>query len=261
MNSITRYHATTLAAVPTTLTKMVENFNDATKLTCENLRLIITNSTAIPELTVKKLKNIIKTGKLATYYGLTEASRSTFMIFNDITGKETSVGKPAQNVKIKIVNEADDPKKNGEIFIKGENVIEKYWNNEEMDHNIQNGWIKTSDMGYFDEDGYLYLTGRVDDMINVGGEKVFPNQIESVVKRLDGIDEAVVIGVSHDTFGEVAKLFVKKSQDSKIKESDIMEYCIKNLERYKVPTSIRFIEDFPQTEYGKIKRYALKDYK
>ena len=71
----------------------------------------------------------------------------------------------------------DDPKKNGEIFIKGENVIEKYWNNEEMDHNIQNGWLKTSDMGCFDEDGYLYLTGRVDDMINIGGEKVFPNQI------------------------------------------------------------------------------------
>ena len=142
-----------------------------------------------------------------------------------------------------------------------ENVIEKYWKNEEMDHNIQNGWIKTSDMGYFDEDGYLYLTGRVDDMINVGGEKVFPNQIESIVKRLDGIDEAAVIGVSHDTFGEVTKLFVKKSQDSKIKESDIMEHCIKNLERYKVPVSIRFIEDFPQTEYGKIKRYALKDYK
>ena len=261
LNSITCYHATTLAAVPATLTKMVENFNNQTKLTCENLRLIITNSTAIPELTVKKLKNIIKTGKLATYYGLTEASRSTFMVFNDITGKEASVGKPAQNVKIKIVNEMDDPKKNGEIFIKGENVIEKYWKNEEMDHNIQNGWIKTSDMGHFDEDGYLYLTGRVDDMINVGGEKVFPNQIESVVKRLDGIDEAVVIGISHDTFGEVAKLFVKKSQDSKIKESDIIEHCIKNLERYKVPTSIRFIEDFPQTEYGKIKRYALKDYK
>ena len=261
LDSITRYHGTTLAAVPATLTKMVENYNNAAKLACENLRLIITNSTAIPELTVKKLKNIIKTGKLGTYYGLTEASRSTFMIFNDITGKETSVGKPAQNVKIKIVNEADDPKKNGEIFIKGENVIEKYWKNEEMDHNIQNGWLKTSDMGHFDEDGYLYLTGRVDDMINVGGEKVFPNQIESVVKRLDGIDEAVVIGVSHDTFGEVAKLFVKKSQDSKIKESDIMEYCIKNLERYKVPASIRFIENFPHTEYGKIKRYALKDYK
>jgi len=69
LNSITRYHATTLAAVPATLTKMVENFNNQTKLTCENLRLIITNSTTIPELTVKKLKNIINTGKLATYYG------------------------------------------------------------------------------------------------------------------------------------------------------------------------------------------------
>ena len=72
-----------------------------TKLTCENLRLIITNSTAIPELTVKKLKNIIKTGKLATYYGLTEASRSTFMIFNDITGKEIFCWKTSPKCKNK----------------------------------------------------------------------------------------------------------------------------------------------------------------
>ena len=87
------------------------------------------------------------------------------------------------------MNETDDPKKNGEIFINGKNVIEKYWKNEEMDHNIQNGWIKTSDMGYFDEDGYLYLTGRIDDMINVGGEKVFPNQIESIVNLIQLEDD------------------------------------------------------------------------
>ena len=116
INRMTKNQNVTVPHLTTALTGPLENLervilNNQTKLACENLRLIITNSTTIPELTVKKLKNIIKTGKLATYYGLTEASRSAFMVFNDITGKENSVGKPAQNVQIKIVNEMDDPKK------------------------------------------------------------------------------------------------------------------------------------------------------
>jgi len=257
LKSISENQATTLASVPATLSKMVENFHDKTKNSCENLRLIITNSTAISETTVKKIIGILKTGKISTYYGLTEASRSSFMIFDGEVSKYNSVGHPAPNVQIKI--EGDDLDGNGEICIKGQNVINNYWKNEEMDGNIENGWLKTSDIGHFDKDGFLYLDGRIDDMINVSGEKVNPSEIEMIVNEIGGIEESIAIGIPHETFGQVVKLFAKKTNESKIQESEVIAYCIKRLERYKVPVNIRFIDEFPRTEYGKIKRYELKD--
>ena len=258
LESILENEATTLAAVPATLSKMVENFNNETNRMCKNLRLIITNSTKISENTVKSIMDVLNTGKIATYYGLTEASRSTFMIFNEQIEKYNSVGLPASGVEIKI-----DCKEKlghiGEICIKGPNVIDSYWENVEMDKNIENGWLKTSDVGHLDNEGYLFLDGRVDDMINVGGEKVMPNEIELIVNELEGIEDVVALGMPHDTFGQVVKLFAKKSKNSEITKTDIMGHCVKKLERYKVPVIIEFIDEFPRTEYGKIKRYELRD--
>jgi len=113
-------------------------------------------------------------------------------------------------------------------------------------------------MGYLDSDGFLYLTGRKDDIINVAGEKVIPQEIEKVVLELNEIEEAVVIGIKHEVFGQVVKLFVQKTRDSSIGISEIMSHCIKNLERYKVPLKIDFVNEFPRTEYGKIQRFQLR---
>tara|TARA_Y100000739_G_scaffold210277_1_gene200744 strand:- start:1211 stop:1507 length:297 start_codon:yes stop_codon:yes gene_type:complete len=96
-------------------------------------------------------------------------------------------------------------------------------------------------------------------MINVGGEKVMPNEIELIVNELEGIEDAVALGMPHDTFGQVVKLFAKKSKNSEITKTEIMGHCVKKLERYKVPVIIEFIHEFPRTEYGKIKRYELRD--
>ena len=258
LESVLENKATTLAAVPATLSKMVENFHDETDRMCKDLRLIITNSTRISENTVKSVMKVLRTGKIATYYGLTEASRSTFMIFDEKIEKYNSVGLPASDVEIKI-DSKEKLGRTGEICIKGPNVIERYWKNVEMDRNIENGWLKTSDVGHLDDEGYLFLDGRVDDMINVGGEKVMPSEIELIVNELEGIDETVVLGITHDTFGQIVKLFAKKSKNSKITKTDIIGYCVKKLERYKVPVIIEFIDEFPRTEYGKIKRYELRD--
>ena len=130
-----------------------------------------------------------------------------------------------------------------------------------MNRNIENGWLKTSDVGHLDEEGYLYLDGRIDDMINVGGEKVIPSEIEIIVNELEGIEESIAVGIPHNTFGQVVKLFAKKTIKSKIQESEIIVHCVKKLDRYNVPISIQFVDEFPRTEYGKIKRYELKDWR
>ena len=256
LNSIKNYNATTLAAIPSTLSMITSNSSIDSLDLLSNLRLIITNSTFFPPETIRKLKNILKTGMVATYYGLTEASRSTFMIFDD-EKKIESVGKPSDGVQIKIQNESNDDKI-GEIWIKGSNVIENYWK-KDYSENKSDDWLKTGDLGRFDEDGFLYILGRVDDLINISGEKVYPQEIERIVKVLSGIDEVVAIPMKHKSFGEVVKLFVKKSVNSEITSSDILTYCIKNMERFKVPAKIEFVEDFPRTDYGKIKRFMLKE--
>ena len=249
------YTATTFAAVPTSLSKLIKNnFTDVTNV-FKNLRLIMTNSTSIPVSTVKEYKNILEHGIIATYYGLTEASRSTFMIF-DNEKMFNSVGISPEKIDIKINNKSQ--LESGEIWIKGPNVIKKYWNNTEADSNLNNGWLRTGDLGKIDKNGYLYLLGRLDDIINVGGEKLLPQDVESVVKVLSDVEEAVAIPMKHETFGNTVKLLVKKTSESKIEKTDILSHCIKNLERYKVPTKIEFVDDFPRTAYGKIKRFMLK---
>ena len=254
LESIEKYNVTTLAAIPSTLSNIVSNY-DGSLNSLSDLRLIITNSTFFPPETIRKLKGVLKTGIVATYYGLTEASRSTFMIFDD-EKKIESVGKPSSGVQIKIKDESNDGI--GEIWIRGPNVIDNYWKNEYSENKSDN-WLRTGDLGRFDEYGFLYILGRVDDLINISGEKVYPQEIERIVKVLSGIDEVVAIPMKHKSFGEVVKLFVKKTVDSEITSTDIITFCIKNMERFKVPAKIEFVEDFPRTDYGKIKRFMLKE--
>jgi len=177
------------------------------------------------------------------------------MIFND-DKKIESVGKPSDGIKIKIHKKDDDDA--GEIWIYGPNVLDNYWK-KEYSENKSDDWLKTGDLGKFDDDGFLYILGRVDDLINISGEKVYPQEIERIVKVLSGIDEVVAIPMKHKSFGEVVKLFVKKSVNSEISSSDILTHCIKNMERFKVPAKIEFVEDFLRTDYGKIKRFMLKE--
>jgi len=255
LDSIKNHHASTLAAIPSTLSKIVSNSFDDSSNTLSNLRLIITNSTFLPPDTTKKLKKILKIGKVATYYGLTEASRSTFMIFDGDDNIE-SVGKPSDGISLKLVSN-NNKSMIGEVWIKGRNVIDNYWSDEHTKENLVDGWLKTGDLGRIDN-GYLYILGRVDDLINISGEKVYPQEIERVVKVLTGIDDVIAVPMKHEVFGEVVKLFVKKSIESNISKTDILTHCIKNLERFKVPAKIEFVEDFPRTDYGKIKRFMLK---
>tara|TARA_Y100000996_G_scaffold207131_1_gene162520 strand:+ start:736 stop:2163 length:1428 start_codon:yes stop_codon:yes gene_type:complete len=255
LESIKKHKVTTLAAIPSTLSNITSNITDDSIIPLSNLRLIITNSTFFPPETIKKLRSILKNGIVATYYGLTEASRSTFMIFND-EKKIESVGKPSDGVQIKIKNENNDGI--GEILIRGPNIIDNYWK-KEYSENKSDDWLRTGDLGKFDEDGFLYILGRVDDLINISGEKVYPQEIERIVKVLSGIEEVIAIPMKHKSFGEVVKLFVKKTIDSKITAMDIITHCINNMERFKVPAKIEFVEDFPRTDYGKIKRFMLKE--
>ncbi|MGY5148939.1 MAG: class I adenylate-forming enzyme family protein [Candidatus Nitrosopumilus sp. bin_68KS] len=258
LNLIKEHKATTLAAIPSTLTKFLKfNKNELINY-FSNVRLVITNSTKIPLETIQDFKKILSNGNLATYYGLTEASRSTFMVFDKDSFFDESVGQPAPNVEIKIVNATKNNSEKGEIWIKGNNVIQTYWEKQFTDKNIVDGWLKTGDLGYIDNYGYLYLLGRNDDIINIGGEKVMPEEIESIVKKIDGVEDVAAFGIDNKIFGQVIKLHVVKTLNSDLDKSKILSHCIKYLEKYKIPTKIDFVANIPKTEYGKVKRFMLK---
>jgi len=255
LDSIKKFNATTVAATPATLTKFLKLYNTDLVDYFSNLRLVITNSTAIPKSTIQSFREILKNGDLATYYGLTEASRSTFMIFQEDTTREESVGKPAPGVNIRIES---DNNSSGEILIKGKNVISKYWNNEMADGNLIDGWLRTGDVGFLDKENFLFLKGRKDDIINIGGEKVIPFEIEEVVKQIPEVEDVAAYGIENEIFGQVIKLQVVKSIESNLDKSKILIHCLKNLEKFKVPTKIDFVEKIPKTSYGKVKRFMLK---
>ena len=254
LDMVQKFSVSTLAAVPATLIKLLKTHKNKIQNELKDLRLLITNSTSVPPEIVSEYKIILKNGNLATYYGLTEASRSTFMIFENHLDNNTSVGKPAPNVEIKIENKHNDI---GEIWIKGSNVIKEYWNDSSDNQNFMNDWIKTGDLGYFDKQGFLYLSGRLDNVVNIGGEKVFPEYVEKIIKENSDIDEVIIIGQKHNVLGHTLKAFVKLNPQSTLKKSDILSFCIKNLEKHMVPLKIELVDEFPVTEYGKIKRFLL----
>ena len=258
LESVKKYNATSLAAVPATLTKLLRLDRKILDDCLQGLRLIITNSTSIPKNTVKEIKGILKGGNLATYYGLTEASRSTFMIFNEDSSLHESVGKPAPGVNIKIDDEHKGDSEFGEILVKGKNVIKKYWNDEKADKSIEDEWLRTGDVGYLDDNGYLFLKGRNDEVINVGGEKIIPHDIEQVVTQIPGVEDSAAFGIPHEVFGQTIKLVVKKSENSDLDKLVILTHCMKNLEKFKIPSKIEFVDSIPKNEYGKVKRSMLK---
>lgn len=252
--------ATTFGAVPAILRLLCGNFLQLFKDTAKNLRCIHTNTSLLePELINTILENFPKTN-FSYYYGLSEASRSTFITFNTEKSKISSVGRASPNVSIEIFDSDDTSlpaNKIGEICIKGPHVISSYWKNPVASKLIRKGWLHTGDMGYLDEDGYLYYKGRKDDIINVSGEKVSPEEIEYAAKKVEGIVDAAAIGIEDRLLGEVVKLYVVASEDT-YNEKVLQTELKKTLESYKVPRLIEKIAEIPKTENGKVVRNKLK---
>ena len=198
--------------------------------------------------------------RICMHYGSTEASRSTFIEFNSEINKLSTVGKPSPNVSIKILKENKLLKDNvGEILVKGQMTSKGYWNNEKMTkENVISGWIKTGDLGKIDNDGYIHLLGRKEEILNFGGLKVAPAEIEEVLLKHRDIIEAAVIGIQSDhPLTQNLKAFIV-SNNKNISTSELEAYCLKNLEAYKIPNSFELVSSLPKTQSGKIKKNELR---
>mgnify|MGYP006206937081 FL=1 len=174
-----------------------------------------------------------------------------------------TIGLPLPSTEIMITNDDGNPLPigdAGEICIRGPQVMEGYWQRpaETAEAISPDGWFRSGDIGYFDEDGYIYIEDRKKDMIIVSGFNVYPNEIENVVVELDGVLEAAAIGLPDERSGEIVKIFVVRKTES-ITEQNIIDHCKANLTGYKRPRIIEFRDDLPKTNVGKILRRELRD--
>ena len=172
--------------------------------------------------------------------------------------KPGSVG-PGTGVKIGIMDEKGTllPQgERGEVVIQGANVVKGYENNPEANaSSFVDGWFRTGDQGYLDPQGYLFLTGRLKEMINRGGEKISPREIDEALLQHPKVAEALAFGVPHKSWGEeVAAAVVLKEQAT---EQEILAFCKERLADFKCPKKIYILESIPRTATGKIQRGAV----
>ena len=148
----------------------------------------------------------------------------------------------------------------GEIAVKGASIMKGYWRAPELTSSVlQDGWYYTGDSGYLDEDGYLFLVGRIKDMIVSGGENVYPIEIENILSRHPDIKECAVIGVPHEKWGESVYAVVRLTDEAVVSEDDIICYCRERIAHYKCPTGVTFMEQpLPVSAVNKILKSELR---
>lgn len=257
LQMISKYRITWIFAVPAMLQaflRVIQQTGNTWGM--ESLKLCATGTAKCPLSILKAFSQIGI--QIVEGYGLTETTGVCFANFNP--NKLGSVGTPFKEVEVKIVD--PDGKElprgeKGEILIKGPNIALGYWKlPEETKRTFKNGWLHSGDVGYLDEDGYLYIFDRIKDIINVRGEKVSSIEVEEVLQSHPAVAEAAVVGIPHSYWGEEIVAFVVLKEQSE--PTLLQKYCQKLLADYKVPKRIIPVSHLPRSSIGKVSKRELK---
>ena len=217
-----------------------------------SLRYIQTDSGFLPAQVREELESLLDVPVIDAY-GMSEAGS----IAVNIPPKKGSVGIPFID-SIQVIDENGLPLKpntTGEIIIKGETIFSGYENApDENREAFLNGWLRTGDLGYLDDDGYLFLTGRKKELINKGGEKISPEEIDSIIKSHPGVRDAMIFAVPDPVLGEDISAMVVPA-DVRVTEPELRNYLLDRMIQFKVPRRFYFVDEIPKTSTGKPKRY------
>ena len=232
------------------------------------LKVVVGGGAAVQKPVAQRWQQV--TGRYITEaYGLTESSPGACCVPLDAPWNGT-IGLPIPSTEISIRDDSfnelpvwtgagDIEKHTGELCIRGPQVMKGYWNNpEETAKVLQDGWLKTGDIGHLDAAGYVTITDRKKDMILVSGFNVYPNEIESVIATHPGVLECGAVGVPDDKSGEAVKVVIVRKDPNLTKEA-VIEYCKTRLTGYKLPRYVEFHDALPKTSIGKILRRELRD--
>jgi long-chain acyl-CoA synthetase len=266
--SIATHRVTSFPGVPTMFAYLINGF-DPKKHNVSSLRFCCSAGAPLSPEIAKAFHE--KLGiEILNGYGITEASAQA--IAHPLTphkkrsDKFGSIGIPLRNswqqTEAKIVDENGQelPANSiGELVIKGDHIMKGYWKSpEQTATTIRDGWLYTGDVASRDEDGYFYIVDRKKDMIIVGGENVYPREIEEVLYQNEKILEAAVIGVKDTIKGEAVKAVIALNSGSQATDEELIRFCAARLARFKVPRVVEIRKELPKSSTGKILKRLLK---
>ena len=260
-NNLRKHNPTWFTAVPTMLQSIIDRSKNNLKIIKNNkLRFIRSSSASLPSQTFKNLEKTFKVPVIESY-GMTEATHQmTSNLLPPKKRKINSVG-IARGLKVKIVDKNFNflnKTKEGEVVIKGSNVFKGYLANPKANKDsFYKGWFKTGDLGYFDKDGYLFISGRIKEIINRGGEKISPKEIDEVFSKHKKVSKAISFAVRHPKLGEDIALAVVLNEKAKCDSYELKEYAKNKLAGFKIPKNIYFLKEIPTGATGKIQRIGL----
>jgi acyl-CoA synthetase (AMP-forming)/AMP-acid ligase II len=255
---VARHRATALAVVPVMLQRIMELAPETLeRYDTSALRIISASGSVLPgELATQVMDTFGEV--LYNLYGSTEVAWATIATPQDLRVAPGTAGRPPLGTVVKILD-ADGRElpqgQRGRIFAANEMVFDGYTGGGGKE--IVRGLMSTGDMGHIDAGGRLFVDGRDDEMIVSGGENVFPREVEDLLAKHPQIDEAAVIGVEDDKFGQRLKAFVVTREDAELTEEQVKEYVKQNLARYKVPRDVAFLETLPRNATGKVLKREL----
>ncbi len=259
--------------IPTLLNILI-NHKSVGRFDYKHMRLIMSGGAPIAHTVVRKLMEIFKCEYIQTY-GMTETSPFLTMSilkqhlkklpFEEQFKYMVTTGRPFSNVRLRVINEnGKDIQKNdkevGEIIVKGKTITSEYWKlPEETSKSIKDGWLYTGDLARINEEGYLTIVDRKDDMIITGGENVYSIEIENVLYSHPDILESAVVGLPDEIWGEeiVAAVVLKPGKNTKSK--NIIGFCKEHLADFKVPKRIMYYKELPKTGSNKISKQKLRE--
>ena len=264
MQAIQTEGVTCFCGVPTMYIAVI-NHPDVSKFNLQSVRACISGGAALPVAVRKKFMDLTG-GSLVEGYGLTECSPVTHCNpLREWTVKDGSIGIPFPGTDAAIFD-LEEPSKIlgvgevGELAIKGPQVMKGYWNKPQDTADVmRNGWLMTGDIAKMDDDGCFFIVDRKKDMIDVGGFKVYPREVEEVLFEHPSVKEAAVVGMADEYKGEAVKAFVILKDNLSASESDLIEFCKQKLAKYKAPRRVEFVNELPKTLVGKVLRRKLRE--
>lgn len=262
LDLIEKEKITKVLLVPTVLKQFVD-FPELSQDRVDSLQAVLTGAEPVPVTVIEKFNRLLPESTLLQGYGLSEGPTiALYLKKEDALRKIGSAGKPCTNCELMVVDDSMErvpPGVKGEILIRSPATMVGYWNQPEATQKaFEGGWLHTGDLAEYDDEGYIYITGRKKDMYISGGLNVYPAEIENVIIREPSVSEAAVIGIQDEKWGEVGCAVIVPREGQEIEIEAIKKLCSKELADYKVPKKyIIRKEPLPRTASGKVKKYEL----
>jgi long-chain acyl-CoA synthetase len=211
---------------------------------------------------IAKLRGLLPRVEIFLMYGQTEATaRLCCAPAMDLVRREGSVGRPVPGVELQVRDGAGQPVppgEVGEVFARGPNVMIGYYRDPRATAAVlDEGWLRTGDLGSLDSDGFLYLRGRRTDIIKTGAHRISPGEIEEIIAELEGVEDSAVVGTPDAVLGQAVIAYVQRAGGSSVSAEEVHRHCRARLSLHKLPRRIEFVSELPKTASGKVQRASL----